>query len=156
MNKGTIRLCKALELKHNIEIVLDAITADNHGTMVYTVDGKPCKITIDELELWMENRATPLLDEWMLLGKVDNPKRLKYFQNMMDIQFGVDYDLIELRTDGSILMRTPFDGILGRYEELLSTSFDVENWLGIDTNKADAEAYNPIIPRDTCYSVKGK
>jgi len=94
----------------------------------------------------------PNVAEWMAL---DHPTRLKYFQNYGDIFYGVDFTFKELRQDGSVEFWRPFDPLDVQYVVLLATATDVENWLVIGTNKADAEAYVPVLPRETMYSVKG-
>jgi len=150
---GTDRIVKALEAKYD-GVIVTAITADNHGTVIFTVDGKEDSITIDKM---IADGLIPddnvevmgvLVDEWM--GQ-DNPTRTRYYQSYIDLFFGTGYSLSRLRLDGGCYIYHFSDKV----EELLSTSFDVENWLAIGTNKADAEAYVPADGKyNSLYSVK--
>jgi len=45
---GTMEIVKALEAKYD-GVVVTAIIADNHGTVMFTVDGKEDLITIDKM-----------------------------------------------------------------------------------------------------------
>ena len=49
MNENVSKLFKALKTKFGETVVMNAITAENHGTIEYTVDGVDGSILIDEL-----------------------------------------------------------------------------------------------------------